>query len=80
MNVIMNGKEIEAPVVGSYGTEQFPVVSIDGKELVAEEYFVDAQGSLVSGVCQSRGCDYCEGHHAGCRCGENAGLATVYVV
>ena len=80
MKVFMGSQEIEAPVVGFYGTEQYPVVSVDGKEHVAEEYFVDAQGSLVSGVCQSRGCDYCEGHHSGCRCGENAGLETVYVI
>lgn len=63
--------------IGIYGTEELPVYSVDGEERVAQEYFLDAHGNPDQVVCQSGGCGYCDGDHAGCRFApKNSGRAT----
>lgn len=75
------GKEILAPVVGSYGWEEYPVVLVDGEEYVADECFVDNDGHKLESVCQSGCCDRCSGSgYSGCRHGEYADCQRAWVI
>lgn len=81
MKVIFKEGFIDAPVVGSYGLQEYPIVSIDGEEYVAEECYVSEKGEVLSSVCRSRGCDYCDGHSCtGCRYGIYSDCEIAYVV
>lgn len=71
MKVVYDNKEIEVEVVGSYGTFDNPVVEINGDEYVTYPCYVDPEtGEKISEMCQSHGCDYCEGDsYNSCRYG-----------
>lgn len=70
----------ELEVVGNYGTFDAPIVLVDGIECVAEPYFCNASGVPVAAYCQSAGCDFCCGSHAGCRNGEFAKCEVKYCI
>lgn len=71
MKVLCNGEEIEAKVVGEYGTFNDPIVEINGSTYVTRCVFVDPEtNEELANVCLSQGCGYCSGDYTGCRFGE----------
>lgn len=67
--------------IGSYGTFNLPVYLVDGEEHVAEEYFLGENSEPEQTVCQSAGCEYCEGDYTGCRhAPKNRGRATDWFI
>ena len=54
---------IWVPYVSSYGTFNDPIVNYNGMELVCDFRHIPSQQN----VCQSGGCDFCNGYYAGCR-------------
>lgn len=71
LRVLCNGEEIEANVVGKYGTFGDPIVEINGKTYVTRYVFVDSEtNEELANVCLSQGCEYCSGDYTGCRYGE----------
>lgn len=77
----MNGDLLgELEVVGGYGTFGNPVVLVDGTKCIAEPYFCNASDVPVAAYCQSAGCDFCCGSHAGCRNGEFAQCEVKYCI
>jgi len=72
-------KEVEVELVGSYGTFGNPIICFEGETHVAELCFIK-DGKVVGSVCQSTGCDYCNGYHSGCPNNpENASLEQNWV-
>jgi hypothetical protein len=67
-------------IIGSYGTFRDPVIELeDGSTVVAELHYILPNGEMSGTVCQSDGCDYCDGYHNGCRfSSNNKGLRTAY--
>lgn len=63
-----NGETMPLEVVGEYDGN--PVVTWLGHELVAEYCYISPEGTRVSSVYNSRGCDYCNGTCLGCRYGD----------
>ena len=71
MKILYDGNEVDAKVVGTYGTFKNPIVEIDGNQYVASDSFVDPNTKeVLASMCKSHGCDYCNDHSAiGCRYG-----------